>query len=208
MGQHVVQQGEHLSSIAELYGFEKYETIWNHPQNTALKAERDNPNVLLPGDVVEVPDKDQKSITVATTEVHILKVETDKLELRIVIRDYLDQPISNSDCTLEVDGKVERRRTGLDGLVKMPIPRTAKAGNLSIRGESVEIRIGHLDPVSEPSGQIARLNNLGYLAGLIEEPDQELLKSAVEEFQCDHKLKVDGDCGTATQVKLKEVHGC
>jgi len=31
--------------------------------------------------------------------------------------------------------------------------------------------------------------------------------SAVEEFQCDNGLTVDGDCGPNTQAKLKEVHG-
>ena len=32
--------------------------------------------------------------------------------------------------------------------------------------------------------------------------------SAIEEFQCDHGLVVDGKCGPATQAKLKQVHGC
>jgi peptidoglycan hydrolase-like protein with peptidoglycan-binding domain len=33
-------------------------------------------------------------------------------------------------------------------------------------------------------------------------------RSAVEEFQCDHGLTVDGDCGAQTQAKLLSVHGC
>jgi murein L,D-transpeptidase YcbB/YkuD len=38
--------------------------------------------------------------------------------------------------------------------------------------------------------------------------DKERIRLAVEEFQCDHGLKVDGVGGPDTQNKLKEVHGC
>ena len=31
---------------------------------------------------------------------------------------------------------------------------------------------------------------------------------AVEEFQCDQGLKVDGICGPQTQAKLKKLYGC
>jgi peptidoglycan hydrolase-like protein with peptidoglycan-binding domain len=37
---------------------------------------------------------------------------------------------------------------------------------------------------------------------------QQQFRSAVEEFQCDHDLTVDGICGPTTQAKLKQVHGC
>jgi hypothetical protein len=81
-----------------------------------------------------------------------------------------------------------------------------------IRGSDIEIRIGHLDPVTEKSGQIARLNNLGYGAGDIEPSNEELFKSAVEEFQADHNIrtgagKVTGICDARTQAKLKDSHG-
>src|SRR5262249_8508870 len=76
----------------------------------------------------------------------------------------------------------------------------------------IPIKVGHLDPVEEVSGQQARLNNLGYFAGPLEgkteEENQALFLSAIEEFQCDHGLRVDGICGPQTQAKLKEVHGC
>jgi peptidoglycan hydrolase-like protein with peptidoglycan-binding domain len=76
----------------------------------------------------------------------------------------------------------------------------------------IPIKIGHLDPVEEVSGQKARLNNLGYFAGPLEGKSEEennvMFLSAVEEFQCDHGLVVDGKCGPNTQAKLKQVHGC
>lgn len=47
--------------------------------------------------------------------------------------------------------------------------------------------VGDLDPVDTPSGQRARLNNLGYFAGFSER-DQDQLEWAIEEFQADEKL--------------------
>ena len=38
--------------------------------------------------------------------------------------------------------------------------------------------------------------------------DADALESAVEEFQCDNNLTVDGICGPVTQAKLKQVAGC
>jgi hypothetical protein len=75
---------------------------------------------------------------------------------------------------------------------------------------TLTILIGHLDPVSEASGQKARLNNLGYFAGAMDEDDDARFRSAVEEFQCEHmgKGSVDGVCGPKTQAKLEDVHGC
>jgi hypothetical protein len=71
----------------------------------------------------------------------------------------------------------------------------------------VELLIGHLDPVTEKSGQIGRLENLGYNVGSGTPDDDRLFRRAVEEFQCDQNLTVDGVCGPQTQAKLEKVHG-
>jgi peptidoglycan hydrolase-like protein with peptidoglycan-binding domain len=75
-------------------------------------------------------------------------------------------------------------------------------------GVQIPIKIGDLDPEKKVSGQQARLKNLGYFRGDVDGQDSDDFESAVEEFQCDHSLKVDGICGPKTQAKLKEVHGC
>ena len=54
---HVVTQGEHLSQIAKRYGFRDSRTVWDHPDNAALRERRPSPNVLLPGDVIQIPAK-------------------------------------------------------------------------------------------------------------------------------------------------------
>lgn len=47
---HVVQPFEHISGIAHRYGFRDSHTIWDHPDNAALKRPREDPHVLLAGD--------------------------------------------------------------------------------------------------------------------------------------------------------------
>ena len=62
--------------------------------------------------------------------------------------------------------------------------------------------------MDEVSGQLKRLRNLGYYALPDEQPDTKLFLAAIEEFQCEHDLNVDGVCGPLTQAKLKDVYGC
>ncbi|MGE5692395.1 MAG: peptidoglycan-binding domain-containing protein, partial [Candidatus Zixiibacteriota bacterium] len=73
---------------------------------------------------------------------------------------------------------------------------------------AIPIQIGHLDPIEETSGQKARLSNLGYYFGPLDAQADEKFRIAVQEFQCDNDLKVDGECGPKTQEKLKQVYGC
>jgi hypothetical protein len=68
---HIVRQREHISALAFLFGFLDYRAIWNHPENAALKDERQNPNVLYPGDRVFIPDKNTCVADAATDRRHI-----------------------------------------------------------------------------------------------------------------------------------------
>lgn len=55
--EHVVRQGECLSAIAKRYGFASYRIIYDHPDNAELRRARPNPNLLFPGDVIVIPDR-------------------------------------------------------------------------------------------------------------------------------------------------------
>src|SRR5918911_5454702 len=57
MAKHIVEQGECLSSIALQYGFMP-DTIWNDPANAQLKFLRKDPNILYPGDEIEIPERE------------------------------------------------------------------------------------------------------------------------------------------------------
>ena len=219
MPYHTVVQGEYLSEIAKRYGFGSYKTIWDHPENAALKKQRENPNVIFPGDRLFIPDKASKQVSGDTTQLHRFVLNGEKLKLRLVLEDLYEKPIADAQCELRIDNESFSLKTDGHGKIEKDIKPGAHKGMLTIKDPQTPIKdiqlpiqIGHLDPVDEVSGQKARLNNLGYFAGPFdgksEAENKALFLSAVEEFQCDHALAVDGKCGPATQAKLKQVHGC
>jgi LysM repeat protein len=212
---HTVVQGEHLSSIAKEYGFSTYLTIWNHPNNAALKQQRQNPNVLYPGDHLFIPDRELRQESRPTDKQHLFQKKGGPLKLRVVLEDQYEKPIAHAKCLLSVDGDFRTVTTDGTGRIEQTIPPTARSVTLVIRdpqtpveNNEMSIKIGNLDPVNEVSGQQGRLINLGYLVGDVNQVDQTAFESAVEEFQCDQSLTVDGICGPQTQAKLKQVHGC
>jgi hypothetical protein len=206
---HTVEQGEHILRIAEKYHFFDYTIIWDDGANAAIKTKRDNPNVLNPGDVVVIPDKTPKKETRPTTKVHTFKVNLKPLRLWIEIHNYDGEMAAGVECVLKVEAK-ETKLTTPRGFVHKYILVDDQDGHLKVEILNIDtaIKIGYLDPVEEPTGQHARLNNLGYNAGTVGDPDPDQLKSAVEEFQCDNELPVTGVCDAATQSKLKELHLC
>lgn len=217
---HVVRQGEHLTRIAKQHGFTDYRTIWEHGPNAELRRKREDPNVLFPGDRLMVPEKAIKEEPRPTDQRHRFRVRLLGLKLRIVLQDLAHKPIRGAACELRVESEVDRLTTDGEGMIQRDIAPEAESGLLTVKDptEAAEamplpmpVRIGHLDPVDEVSGQKARLNNLGYFAGPFEgrseDDNKELFLSAIEEFQCDHGLVVDGKCGPATQARLKQVHG-
>jgi hypothetical protein len=211
--EHVVLQGEHLSQISAKYGFLDYRTVWDHPGNAELKALRKTPNVLLPGDTVHIPDKLKKQESRGTGQLHRFQVPSPRLSLHIVLKDWANQPLANTECALQLEGKSIPLKTDAAGRIRVPISITEAEATLTFKDPMVPfdllvpIKIGHLDPVDSASGQMARLSNLGYITRPLEDVDDIVLTRTVQEFQCDTDLPVTGECDAATQSKLKEMHG-
>ena len=210
MPTHVVKQGEHLSRITKQYGFRNFETIWNDPNNAELKSKRANPNVLLPGDELFIPERMVKDVKRPTGKVHTFLINVKPLLLRIAVKDFDNLPVANADCELEVEGTIYKLRTDGDGKIEQAIMPTAETGFLRVPDLDLELplAIGHLDPFDEAPGWEARLANLGYLYRQVGSVNEESLQLAIEEFQCDYSLTKTGQMDEATQAKLKELHGC
>lgn len=211
---YTVKQGDHLSKIAKAFGFSDYHTIWDHPENADLKKKRQNPNVLLPGDTVFIPDRQVRQESRSTDQAHRFTARGRTLKLRVTLEDLYEKPIAGARCVLSLEGDIRRFTTDEAGRFEQVIDPEVRTAYLSILDDQtpyhdaqIAIKIGDLDPVEAMSGQIGRLNNLGYFAGDCDQPDPAAFQSAVEEFQCDHGLQVDGNCGPITQAKLKQVHG-
>ena len=170
--QHVVAQGECLSSIAHQYGFSDPEAIWKLAENADLRQKRTQ-HVLLQGDVVHLPERNQKALPCPSGKLNRFKVKLPTRGVHVVLVDALGKPIANHDYTLEV-GKVTRKgKTKADGsLCEKGFNPRLDTGLLKIPdlGLQMTLLIGHLDPPHEDSGWQQRLANLGY------EPSEEGLR--------------------------------
>jgi N-acetylmuramoyl-L-alanine amidase len=205
-----VEQGDHMVKIAAKFGFGDFNTIWNHAKNEELKKKRGNPNVLFPGDLVHIPDKKQKQESKPTEASHKFKAQRPKLMLRLTLKGPDGKPLSGKKITLKVEGDSFELSTDGNGAIQQKVKPMAENGKVIIKELSIEapLKIGHLDPAEEVSGYRARLNNLGFAAGSSDDSADPRLRSAVEEFQCNHGLTVTGDVDDETRDKLKEAHGC
>ena len=75
MTSHIVQKGENLSQIAKQYQLNDWRLIYNHPSNAAFRERRPNPNLILPGDKLFIPPRENKTVTVRTGQMHRFVVQ-------------------------------------------------------------------------------------------------------------------------------------
>ena len=231
---HDVVQGEYLSLIAARYGFTDHLVLWNFPANAALKQLRKNPNVLLPGDRVVIPDRETGLVSAPTGQVNPFVANASDVLVNIVFEDPSRQPLATRAGNLTV-GVTSQRGNGF--IVRGPTPATTDnqgkfpiifrnalgTGALPTDGAFVmdpaaplprapfRFLVGSLDRLDTRSGQRARLNNFGYFAGFGEQDDDQLVW-AIEEFQNDEKLTERGLTGTLakdrrTLNRLGQRHG-
>ena len=210
MPEYTVAQGDCIESIAQKHGH-FWETLWDHPDNADLKKQRKDPNVLLPGDVVFVPEKRAKDESGGTGERHRFRRKGVPSMLRIVVR-VADEPRANQPYTLVIDGEQFTGTTDSEGLVEQAIPPDAKSGKLILgplgEQDEYELSLGCVDPVTEISGVQGRLDNLGFDCGPADGELNDKTKVALKEFQEKYELPVTGEPDEATRKKLEEVHGC
>lgn len=202
-----VKQGDCIFSIAFEQGFFA-DTIWNHPNNAELKAEREDPNVLLPGDSVFVPDKRLKEVSEPTNQVHKFRCKNTPKVFRIqIVR--LGIPVKDMDYTLDIDGVEKEGKTDGEGWIKPEsIKPNAKVAKLSLAdGSKYEFNLGHLDPIDEVAGIQGRLHGLSYYDGAINGKFDDKTKKALEVFQRSNKLEVTGEADDQTKNLLMEMTG-
>jgi len=212
---YVVKPGDHLAKIAANHGISSYLTLWTAGENAELRAKRKNPNVLFAGDVVVIPDKTSKQHDAATEQRHRFVMHEHRLKLRIDVEDAFRAPLKDTPLELGAEGaNAAPSKTDGNGRVEIDIPKPTDRARLVIRDPDtafsnvvLDIVVGGLDPLDTIEGQSQRLVNLGYLARVAADRDAPEFVSAVQEFQCDHGLGIDGRCGPVSRAKLEKVHG-
>ena len=208
-----VQPGDCMSSIAFANGF-FWQTLWNLPENAALKTLRKNQNVLMPGDTVHIPDLTVKQESRPADAQHkfVLKGIPEVLNMRFL--DSKQKPRANLDYVITLEGNARRGKLDGDGRLKEKIPPGTMQGKLVLMGkpdqygqvktESMTLQLGGLNPVTEVSGIKARLANRGFYNGPCDENMDDATKQSLRAFQQKQGLPVTGEADDATQQALKQ----
>lgn len=206
--EYVVRQGDCISSIAAEHGFLP-DTIWNHFSNAALKKQRKDPNILMRGDVVVIPDKTLRYEERPTDARHVFVRRGVPEKLQLVLLDDTGFPRPNVPYTTIIDGKLHEGSTDGEGRLVLSIPPNAKEGRLIVREgeEEYPLDLGHLDPVTEISGVQARLSNLGLDCGSEDGELCEKTVSAIRRFQESVGLEPTGELDDETRRDLLKAHG-
>jgi len=203
---HVIKQGESVISLSEKHGLFA-DTIWNDPANAELKAKRKDMNVLMPGDVLVIPDKRLKEVRRETNNVHKFQRKGIPAIFRLQLFE-IEKPRANQKFTLEVDGQQFEGQTDSRGVLEQAIPANSKKGFLTIGPDKfrVEIDFGYLDPINEISGVKKRLKNMGYDCGAPTNEMNDQLRDQLKKFQKRFELEETGQTDAETLKKLEELH--
>jgi len=127
---HEIQQGDCVESLAIEHG-QFWQTVWNHPDNRELRRRRENPNVLLPGEVLFLPGIRLKEMSGATELRHRFRRRAvpSHFEVRLLRE---DQPRAGEHFVLVVDGQLYSGETDADGRLRIPIPPSARKAELRV----------------------------------------------------------------------------
>jgi len=201
-GSHVVRRGECVSSIADKHGF-FWQTLWDAPENRTLREARGDPNVLLPGDRVFVPElREKEQAHCRTGSVHRFKRRGVPERLRMRFAHADEGPKANMGYVFD-DGRSERRgETDGDGYLEEWISTRLRIVTITFDdGAVATLQVGDLDPPQTVRGAGARLMSLGYAS-----PGASLAV-VLETFQLANQIEPTSQLDEATIAALVEAFG-
>jgi N-acetylmuramoyl-L-alanine amidase len=216
--QYTVVQGDTILRIAKAHGFAKSDSIYQHADNAAYRELRPNPNVIYPGDIINIPDKTPKVVRRATNKTHRFVVSKPEVEtLKIKLQNKAGDALQGKRITLSVGAQDLDVELGADGLLSIDLPEgTECEGELKVFFSPSDteptctfmLELGHLDPVDELSGVQARCNLLGHDCGVVDGIMGSNTRQGIKAFQTHNSLEVDGIAGPLTQQALQKAYGC
>ena len=210
---HTVRQGESIPSIAERYGFNDWNVLYQHGENGDLRSLRPDPNVLAPGDKVFIPTKEQKYVEVATEQTHRFQLSRRMEQIRLVLEDEDGTVFAGKKYVLTVGSIEVEGTTDGDGVLEEEVPAIADEAELQVWLEDGaapmvwKLDIGRLDPIDTVSGVQARLNNLGFDSGPEDGDLGEQTAAALKAFQQRMGLEPSGILDDETKQRLVAEHG-
>lgn len=194
-----------MATIAARHGIRDWRGLYEHPDNTPLRAACPDPNLLVPGTEVFVPDQPPPHpFEVATGEEHTFVLRGSADRLRLCLCAPKGERRRGWLYRLEVGDETLEGVVAEDGILVAALPPEVTAARLSAwpsdgqpPEEPIELRIGGLLPADHPEGVQARLANLGHYRGDLDgDLDSGLSRAALRAF------------GSEDPDRIAKKHGC
>ncbi len=205
MPTHTISSGECVVSIAKAEGY-TVERIWEHPANARLREARQDGRVLAPGDVLTLPEREEKWERMATGRRHRLQRTGLTAMLRLRFVDAQGKARAGLRWVLDINGELFEGRTTGEGLVEHPLPPACDKATLQLRdGDDVEeypLTIGALHPSTLEEGLLQRLESLGLLAPGERRPEH--VKLAIGSLQLAERQEPTGILDEQTLLKAEQ----
>jgi hypothetical protein len=217
MADYEIKEGDWFAKIVKNKGLGyTWKKIYNNSDNQDFRKICPDPNLLIPGETCQLPEKSAKDVDKATESNWKFELGLDKAELHLVIIRPDGQPLKNKPYELVLKGSgmsdtTVKKSTDASGAIKCPITTQVEKGTLTIEGQCIDLLVGWLEPVTSSKGVQARLQNLNYEIPAIDGNDSAgtPTEAAILAFQVNHSIKgEDGQAGDKTKAKLKSVYGC
>jgi len=214
---HIVQQGESVSSIARKYGFPDWQALFDHPDNVDFKQLRPNPDIIYPADKIAIPDISDARFKAKLNQKQVFRTQVKKDIVKLKVGAIGGVVWADRKVELEVDDIFIESKTDSEGIAEFKLPKQCSDQAIlhvftlkeTIKATyRIEVKLGHLDPVSEMIGQQARLTALGFDCGSLTHAVTKQYEKALMAFQHEYELDVDGICGPNTQKTLEKEYGC
>jgi len=168
--EHVVKAGDRMSRIAYQYGYKDYNAL-HAAQPEAFRKKRPNPEILMPGDKVALPEKKEQAHP--TPDKKQKKYEEDtklpEVKVRLVVA---GKPLASKSLVVRIEGPPYSLKQPFQGAVTTDDKGMAAFHVDPIVEEvllvcdkpalSIKLKLGHLRPATEAGGVEQRLDNLGY----------------------------------------------
>jgi hypothetical protein len=112
-----------LASLAYQLGFDA-DVVWNDESNTDLRNLRSDPNILLPGDILHIPDQADRAsppITLATGTTNTFMAHSPPIQFTVR---FSDPGYASQAFTVPELPDLTGQTTGADGTVTLSVPVT------------------------------------------------------------------------------------
>lgn len=214
MAKHTVEQGESLFSIAHQHGLPGWEALRDHPPNAELIGKRPHPQILFPGDELELPEAADAVLVALDRRTTFRRRAKNVQPLRLVLEHIDGTPMAVTDFTLEHDRDTISGTTDEGGALEVELPIEVKTCKLTAGEYTWDVEVAHLDPLEHTdddgaSGTAGRVWNLGWCHDpSIDEDESVAERRALELFQVWRGLPQTGELDDATRAELARRHGC